>query len=124
MLYVLICSFFTAHSLHSFEAQRTLSFFFLSADPGGIGSAPEKHTSCFTGQAFHWAEEGRKEKTATLRDFFVNNCIFSSIYIHCKLEINDPPEADCFSFAALSAANENNIFLGDLGVSSPRSFLR
>jgi len=37
-------------------------YIFFSADPGGIGSAPEKHTSCFTGQAFHRAEEGRKEK--------------------------------------------------------------
>jgi hypothetical protein len=40
---------------------------FLSADPGGIGSAPEKHTSCFTGQAFHRAEEGRKKKTIVLK---------------------------------------------------------
>jgi hypothetical protein len=54
----------------SFETQRAQSFysFFLSADPGGIGSAPEKHTSCFTGQAFHRAEEGRKEKTTSLRE--------------------------------------------------------
>jgi len=46
----------------SLEAQRTLSFFsfFLSADPGGIGSA------------FHWAEEGRKEKTTSLRDIFAH----------------------------------------------------
>ena len=60
----------TAHSLRSFEPQRAQSFysFFLSADPGGIGSAPEKHTSCFTGQAFHRAEEGRKEKTTSLRE--------------------------------------------------------
>jgi hypothetical protein len=28
----------------------------------------------------------------------------------CRLITIDPPEADCFSFAALSAANENNIF--------------
>jgi hypothetical protein len=41
--------------------------FFLSADPAGIGSAPEKHTSCFTGQAFHRAEEGRKKKTIVLQ---------------------------------------------------------
>jgi hypothetical protein len=33
--------------------------------------------------------------------------------MHCKLVIVAPPEADCFSFAALSAANENNIFLCD-----------
>jgi hypothetical protein len=35
------------------------------------------------------------------------------------LAIINLPEADCFSFAALSAANENNIFLCDLGDSSP-----
>jgi hypothetical protein len=40
------------------------------------------------------------------------------------LAIIDPPEADCFSFAARSAANENNIFLCDLCGSSPRRFLR
>jgi hypothetical protein len=34
------------------------------------------------------------------------------------LAIINPPEADCFSFAALSAANENNIFLCDLCGSS------
>ena len=98
--------FFTAHSLHSFKAQRTLSFFFLSADPGGIGSA------------FHWAEEGRKEKTAILPDFCFNNCIISFMDIRCNMAAIDPPEADCFSFAAVSAANENNIFLCDLCVSS------
>jgi hypothetical protein len=32
--------------------------------------------------------------------------------------IINPPEADCFSFAALSAANENNAFLCDLCGSS------
>jgi hypothetical protein len=37
-------------------------FFFFAADPGGIGSAPEKHTSCFTGQAFQRAEVASKEK--------------------------------------------------------------
>jgi hypothetical protein len=35
-----------------------------------------------------------------------------------RLAIIDPPQADCFSFAALSAANENNVFLCDLCVSS------
>ncbi len=35
-----------------------------------------------------------------------------------RLAIINPPEADCFSFAALSAANENNIFLCDLCGSS------
>jgi len=35
-----------------------------------------------------------------------------------RLAIIDPPEADCFSFAALSAANENNVFLCDLCVSA------
>ena len=35
-----------------------------------------------------------------------------------RLAIITPPEADCFSFAALSAANENNIYLCDLCVSS------
>jgi len=35
-----------------------------------------------------------------------------------RLAIIDPPEADCFSFAALSAANENNVFLCDLCGSS------
>jgi hypothetical protein len=72
VLHTLIEKFLTAHrsiaeiplqrdSLRSFKAQRTLSlnFFFLSADPGGIGSA------------FHWAEEGRKEKTTSLREIFV-----------------------------------------------------
>jgi hypothetical protein len=34
------------------------------------------------------------------------------------LAIIAPPEADSFSFAALSAANENNIFLCDLSGSS------
>jgi hypothetical protein len=38
--------------------------------------------------------------------------------------IISPPEADCFSFAARSAANENNKFLCDLCDSSPRRFLR
>jgi hypothetical protein len=40
------------------------------------------------------------------------------------LLIINPPEADCFSFAARSAANENNIFLCDLRGSSPGKFLR
>jgi hypothetical protein len=59
--YIRLLKNLTAHSLCSFEPQRTLSFnfFFLSADPGGIGSA------------FHWAEEGRKEKTTSLREIFV-----------------------------------------------------
>jgi len=35
-----------------------------------------------------------------------------------NLAIINPPEADSFSFAALSAANENNIYLCDLCVSS------
>jgi hypothetical protein len=35
-----------------------------------------------------------------------------------RLAVINPPEADCFSFAALSAANENNIFLCDLCGSS------
>jgi hypothetical protein len=35
-----------------------------------------------------------------------------------RLTIIEPPKADCFSFAALSAANENNIFLWDLCGSS------
>jgi hypothetical protein len=77
---VLIEKFLTAHrsiaeiplqrdSLCSFEPQRTLSFFFffLSADPGGIGSA------------FHRAEEGRKEKTASLRDIIML-IMFWSVY--------------------------------------------
>ncbi len=41
-----------------------------------------------------------------------------SVSMTYRLAIIDPPEADCFSFAALSAANENNIFLCDLCVSS------
>jgi hypothetical protein len=86
MPHALIPGFLTAHSLHSFEAQRTLSFFFLSADPGGIGSA------------FHWAEEGRKEKTATLRDLFVKYLLVF-VPMTYGLAITDPPEADCFSFA-------------------------
>ena len=119
MPYVFICWFLTAHLLRSLEAPRTLSFyfFFLSADPGGIGSAPEKHTSCFTGQAFHRAEEGRKEKTASLRDIFVIKYLLVSVPMTYRLAIIDPPEADCFSFAARSAANENNIFLCDLAPS-------
>ncbi len=40
------------------------------------------------------------------------------VSITYRLAIIDPPEADCFSFAALSAANENNILLCDLCVSS------
>jgi hypothetical protein len=38
--------------------------------------------------------------------------------MHCNLVIIAPPEADYFSFAARSAANENNIILCDLCGSS------
>jgi hypothetical protein len=44
--------------------------------------------------------------------------ILASVPINHRLVIVAPPEADRFSFAALSAANENNKFLCDLCVSS------
>jgi hypothetical protein len=44
--------------------------------------------------------------------------------MHCNLVIIAPPEADYFSFAARSAANENNKSLCDLCGSSPRRYLR
>jgi hypothetical protein len=40
------------------------------------------------------------------------------LHMHCNSGIIAPPEADYFSFAARSAANENNISLGDLCGSS------
>ena len=95
MLNVFICWFLTAHSLRSLEAPRTLSFFFLSA------------------------ERAERKKQHPFGIFSLINCLLVSIHKDCMLVVIAPPEADYFSFAALSAANENNIFLCDLCVSSP-----
>jgi hypothetical protein len=38
--------------------------FLLSADPGGIGSAPMKYASHFIGQAFHRAGTPGKQKSS------------------------------------------------------------
>ncbi len=67
--------FLTAHSLRSLEAQRTLSFFFISA------------------------ERAERKKQHPFGKFSLINCFLGSIKMHCKMVIFEPPEADCFSFA-------------------------
>jgi hypothetical protein len=102
MTHVFICCFLTAHSLRSFKAQRSLSYYFF----------------------FLSAERAERKKQHPFGKFLLNNCLLASIHMHCMLAIIAPPEADYFSFAARSAANEKNIFLCDLCGSSSRRFLR
>jgi hypothetical protein len=82
---VLICCFITAHrsiaeiplqrgSLRSFKTQSALSFFFLSAERA----------------------ERKKQQPFGISSLIIE---YSDLYIHCRLAIIDPPEADCFSFA-------------------------
>jgi hypothetical protein len=47
--------------------------------------------------------------------------IFEFVSMTNKLKLMASQQADCFSFAALSAANENNTFLCDLCGSSAAS---